>query len=79
MSLEKSKYAAKSAKKPKPTKDVNPWKEVLVSESNLIAALEYSMTMSTQLKRSEEIERVIVGEPVAGVYPLSVAIRKKGG
>ena len=78
MSLEKSKYAAKSAK-PKKAKDVNPWKEILVSESNLIMALEYAMTMSTQLKKSEEIERVIVGEPVAGVYPLSVAIRKKGG
>lgn len=71
MSLKNSKFAKE---KPQP----NPWREVLIHESNLIPALEYAMRMSTQLKASEEIERVLVGEPVNGVYPLSVAIIKKG-
>lgn len=74
MSLEKSKYATK-----RKVKEPNPWREVEIHESNLIPALEYSLRMTTQLKGSEEIERVLVGEPVNGVYPLSVAIIKKGG
>lgn len=71
MSLEKSKYARK--------KETNPWREIQIHESNLIQALEFSLRMTTQLKGSEEIERVLVGEPVNGVYPLSIAIIKKGG
>lgn len=74
MSLEKSKYASR---KPKVKVDPNPWREVPIHESNLIDALTYAMRMTTQLKGSEVIERVIVGEPAAGVYPLSVAIVKR--
>lgn len=73
MSLAKSKYAQKK-------NEPNPWREVPIHETNLIMALEYAMTISTELKKSEEIERVLVGEPINGVYPLSVAIiSKKGG
>lgn len=70
MDLTQSKYLRKK-------KETNPWREVLVSESNLIVALEYAMRQTTQLKRSEHIERLIVGEPSEGVYPLSVAIKRK--
>lgn len=70
MSLEKSKYASRPKNKPEP----NPWHEVEIHESNLIIALEFSMRQTRQLKGSEEIERVLVGEPANGVYPLSVAI-----
>lgn len=67
MSLSTSKYLKKVPKK-------NPWREVNISESNLIVALEYAMRQTTHLKPSEKIERVIVGEPLNGSYPLSVAI-----
>lgn len=77
MDLKESKYFVPKAKAKK--KDPNPWKEIPVHESNLIVALEYAMRQTTQLKPSETIERVIVGEPANGVYPLSVAIHKKGG
>lgn len=70
MRLEKSKYLAKK-------KETNPWKEIPVHESNLIVALEFAMRQTTQLRPSESIERVIVGEPANGVYPLSVAIIKR--
>lgn len=71
MSLEKSKYASRKKAEP------NPWREVPVSESNLIDGLTYAMRIHRQLNASEVIERVIVGEPVNGVYPLSVAIIKR--
>lgn len=71
MSLKNSKFAKEKVKP-------NPWKEISIHETNLIVALEYALRMTTQLKASEEIERVLVGEPVNGVYPLSVAIIKKG-
>lgn len=71
MSLKNSKFAKEPAQP-------NPWREIPIHESNLIMALEYALRMSTQLKPSEEIERVLPGEPVNGVYPLSVAIIKKG-
>lgn len=77
MRLEKSKYL--SAPKPKKSlKSENYWKEVLVSETHLIAALEsyLGQAMVKVLKRGERIERVLVGEPANGVYPLSVAILK---
>lgn len=67
-----SKYAGKKA-------EPNPWREIPIHEDNLKMALEYALTMSTQIKKSEEVERVLVGEPVNGVYPLSVAIIKKRG
>lgn len=70
MKSSQSKYASRKT-------EPNPWREILIHESNLIAALEFAMTMSTELKKSEEIERLIVGEPVNGVYPLSVAIVKR--
>lgn len=72
MKSEQSKYARK---KPKP--EPNPWREVPISESNLIDALTYAMRIHRQLTATEVIERVIVGEPAAGVYPLSVAIIKR--
>lgn len=71
MSLKQSKFAKEKAKP-------NPWKEIPIHESNLIDALSYSLKFSGHLKSSEEVERVLVGEPVNGVYPLSVAIIKKG-
>lgn len=71
MSLKNSKF---SKEKPQP----NPWRELQIHESQLIVALEYALHQSTHLKSSEQIERVLVGEPVNGVYPLSVAIIKKG-
>lgn len=69
MKLENSKYLSKSTEK-------NPWREVEISESMLIAALEFTTVprLSLGLKKGEHIERVIVGEPINGVYPLSVAI-----
>lgn len=73
MRLETSKYLKAPTKK----KQSNPWREVPISESNLIAALEYAMRQTTQLKASEVIERVIVGEPANGIYPLSVAILER--
>lgn len=69
MRLKDSKYLA-------PKKKPNQWKEILIHESNLIVALEYALRQTTQLKPSEIIERVLVGEPANGVYPLSVAIKK---
>jgi ribonuclease HII len=74
MRLKDSKYLA--PKKRPQQKESNPWKEILIHESNLIVALEYAMRQTTQLKPSEIIERVLVGEPANGVYPLSVAIKK---
>ncbi len=73
MSLEQSKWI-------QPTTDEvgNPWREYEVSESNLIDALTYTLSNLKVLKRTEIIERLLVGEPVNGVYPLSVAIIKKG-
>ena len=71
MSLETSRYL----KKPKKLK--NNWREVQLSEANLIDALTYALKIHTVLKASERIERVIVGEPLDGVYPLSVAIIRK--
>lgn len=71
MSLAKSKFLKEKVKP-------NPWKEIQIHETNLIDALSYAMRISTQLKPSEEIERVLVGEPINGVYPLSVAVIKKG-
>lgn len=69
MSLENSRYAKAKAK------EKNPWREVEISEGNLIAAL--SCLPVKLLKKDEYIERLIVGEPVNGVYPLSVAIVKR--
>lgn len=72
MRLEKSKYLAL------PETEQNNWREILLSEDMLISAL--TSVLSTQtlrvLKRNERIERVIVGEPANGVYPLSIAIIK---
>ncbi len=74
MDLKDSKYLVpKKVKK----KDINPWRELFISETNLIDALTYTLRQHTHLKPSESIERVLVGEPVAGVYPLSVAIIKR--
>jgi len=70
MSLKKSKWASK----PKREK-ANPWREVKISEDILISALEYAFRMTTTIKPSERIERVLVGEPYNGIYPLSVAIK----
>lgn len=69
MKSSQSKYATK--------KEPNPWREIPIHEDNLRMALEYALRMTTQLKGSEEVERVLVGEPVNGVYPLAVAIIKK--
>src|SRR5258705_3006452 len=69
MSLSNSRYVKKPGK--------NPWREVILSESNLIVALEFALRQSTHLKPSEVIERVITGEPSNGQYPLSVAIKKR--
>jgi hypothetical protein len=69
MSIGNSRYVKKPGK--------NPWREVTLSESNLIAALTFVLRQTTHLKPSEVIERLIVGEPVNGQYPLSVAIKKK--
>lgn len=66
--------ASKYLRKPK---EKNPWREVLISESNLIVALEFAMRQTTQLKRSEHITHLIVGEPSNGSYPLTVAILKR--
>lgn len=78
MSLEKSKYATRVAgNSTKKKVEPNPWREVPVSESNLIDGLTYAMRIHRQLNASEVIERVIVGEPINGVYPLSVAIIKR--
>lgn len=57
--------------------DGNQWREIPIHESNLVIALEFALRQTTQLKASEVIERVIVGEPANGIYPLSVAILKK--
>jgi len=70
MSLGNSKYLRKK-------KLPNPWREIVVNETILIPALEYILHQTTHLKTSEKIERVIVGEPVAGQYPLGVAIVKR--
>lgn len=70
MSLANSKYA--KVKKPP-----NQWREIEIHESNLILALEFALRQTTQLKPSEKIERIIVGEPANGIYPLSVAILKR--
>lgn len=70
MRSEKSRYVKKATAK-------NQWHEIPIHESNLIVALEYAMRQTTQLKPSEVIERVLVGEPLNGVYPLSVAIHKR--
>lgn len=55
----------------------NQWREIPIHESNLIVALEFALRQTTQLKSGEGIERVIVGEPANGIYPLSVAITKR--
>lgn len=70
MSIGNSRYLKS---KPKP----NPWREVTLSESNLIVALEFALRQTTHLKPSEKIERVITGEPANGQYPLSVSIVKR--
>lgn len=75
MSLEKSKWITETPDEG----ETNPWREYEVSESNLIDALSYTLSNLKVLKRTEHIERLLVGEPVNGVYPLSVAITKKGG
>lgn len=75
MDLKDSKYLVPKKKSKK--KDPNPWKEIQVSESNLVVALEYALRQSTHLARDESIERVIVGEPSNGIHPLSVAIIKR--
>lgn len=79
MSLEKSKYATKvassDARKPKPKE--NQWREVVVSDSNLKYALEQFMHQTSCLAKDEYIDKVIAGEPVAGRYPLSIAILKR--
>lgn len=72
MKSAQSKYASKR-------NEPNPWHEIDIHESNLIVALEYALRQTRQLKGSEEIEKVLVGEPANGVYPLSVAIIKKKG
>lgn len=58
-------------------KPPNPWREIVISEANLIVALEYALRQTTHIKPREIIERVIVGEPVNGQYPLSIAVVKK--
>lgn len=68
MKFENSRYAKKLP---------NPWREVIISESNLIIALEYALRQTTHIKPREIIERVIVGEPISGQYPLSIAVVKK--
>lgn len=72
MSLEKSKWANNPV-------EPNPWREFDVSQTHLIEALDYILRrgMTKVLKRTEAIERVLVGEPVNGVYPLSIAIVKR--
>lgn len=74
MDLKDSKYLVpKKSKK----KEANPWRELAISETNMIVAMEYALRQTTHLARDEVIERVIVGEPANGVYPLSVAIIKR--
>lgn len=68
MSLGNSRYVKKQKK--------NPWREVVLSEAMLIEALTNTLRITTHLKGTEKIERLIVGEPHAGQYPLSVAIVK---
>lgn len=75
MKFENSRYA-KSLVKPA-RKRKNPWREVVLSEANLIDGLTFTLRQHTVLKPSEVIERVIVGEPVNGQYPLSVSIVNK--
>lgn len=77
MKLEQSKYL-RAPKLKKSLQSENNWKEVHLSETHLIAALEsyLSQAMTKVLKRGERIERVLVGEPSNGVYPLSIAILK---
>lgn len=70
MSLANSRYL-------KPKTQRNPWREVVISEANLIVALEYALRQTTHLKPRETIERVIVGEPANGQYPLSIAVKRK--
>lgn len=72
MQLEKSKYL-------KEPKQPNQWREIEISEDMLRDALEYVLSNYKKKLRSEHIERVLVGPPVNGVYPLSVAIVRKGG
>lgn len=69
-SLSRSKYAKKTVLP-------NQWRELTISDSNLIAALEQFLSQTTHLAKDEFIDKVIVGEPVAGKYPLSVAILKR--
>lgn len=74
MSLEKSRWINVQT-------EPNPWREIDVSQEILLNALDYILRqgMTKVLKKNEVIERVLVGEPVNGVYPLSIAIIKKGG
>lgn len=73
MRLETSKYLEPSKKK-----STNQWREIEVSEDILKSALEYALgIVHKKMLRSEYIDRVLVGPPVNGVYPLSVAILKR--
>ncbi len=72
MRLSNSKYLSPAEKK-----ESNQWREIEVSEDILKDALTYTLSNLKVLKRSEHIERVLVGEPKNGVYPLSVAILKR--
>lgn len=74
MRLETSRYL----KAPRKTKEPNQWREIEISEDVLRDALEYALgIVHKKMLRREYIERVIVGQPVNGVYPLSVAISKR--
>lgn len=73
MSLEKSKWA-------RPPRKKNQWREIEISEDILRDAITIALLTYKKILRTEEIERVIVGEPSkTGVYSLSVAVSKKGG
>lgn len=71
MSLEKSKYFKK--KKPEP----NQWIERTISEANMTAALAQFLVQMSDIPRTKDIERIVVGDLANGLYPLAVLTRGK--
>lgn len=70
MSLKNSRYVRKETAK-------NQWSELPLSEDVLIDAATYALRLRGLMIDDDTIERVIVGEPAKGIYPLSVAILKR--
>lgn len=71
MSLEKSKYARKKVPK-------NTWIERTISEANMTAALAQFLVQMSDIPKSKDIERIVVGDLANGLYPLAV-LTKEGG